>query len=312
MLSVPRDDLKYTFSHDHAPVARVQAGEEFVVETEINVGAAIRPGDMEVDAAKITWPYVNPLTGPIYIESAKAGDVLAVRLLDIDIEPPIYCAVFPGWSAFKSWFDREDFVPRTHVVRIEDGEIVWNERLRFPAKPMIGTIGTAPVLTAPSSVDNGRHGGNMDVQEVCPGNTLYFPCNVDGGLLYMGDAQAHQGDGELACTSIEGRARIRLVVDVRQKPPTMSWPRIESSEYLMTAVSLHPMEDALLTAFEQLLGWVQEDYAADPVEAYMLLGQTLNARATAICNPKPTYLCKIHKSILKAFPRRDDKGASEA
>ena len=77
-------------------------------------------------------------------------------------------------------------------------------------------------------------------------------------------------------------------------------------------VSLHPMEDALLTAFEQLLGWVQEDYAADPVEAYMLLGQTLNARATAICNPKPTYLCKIHKSILKAFPRRDDKSASEA
>ena len=51
MLSVPRDDLKYTFSHDHAPVARVQAGEEFVFETEINVGAAIRPGDMEVDAS---------------------------------------------------------------------------------------------------------------------------------------------------------------------------------------------------------------------------------------------------------------------
>lgn len=304
MLTVTREDLKYTFDHAHAPVARIQPGEEFVVETEINVGKAIGPGDKEVDPSKITWPYVNPLTGPIYVEAAKAGNMLAVHLLDIEIEQPVYCAVFPGWSAFKTWFGREDFVPRTHAVGIENGDIVWNSRLRFPAKPMLGTIGTAPASESPSSVDNGRHGGNMDVQEVGPGHTLYLPCNVDGGLLYMGDAQAHQGDGELACTSIECRARVRLAVDVRRTPPSMSWPRIESSESFMTVVSLHPMEEALLTGFEQLLGWIREDYEADPVEAYMLLGQTLSARATAICNPKPTYLCKVKKSFLGAFPPR--------
>ena len=147
----------------------------------------------------------------------------------------------------------------------------------------------------------------MDVQEVCAGHTLYLPCNVDGGLLYIGDAQAHQGDGELACTSIECRARVRVSIDVHSLSPSISWPRIESSEFLMTAVSLHPMEDALLKAFEQLLGWIHERYEADPVEAYMLIGQTLNARATAICNPKPTYLCKVHKSILCAFPVRSSK-----
>lgn len=304
MQTVLRENLKYTFYHGHAPVARVEPGEEFIVETEINVGQAIRPGDDAVDPSKITWPYVNPLTGPIYVETAKAGDVLAIHLLEIEIEPPVYCAVFPGWSAFKTWFGREDFCPRTHVVRVEDGELVWNERLRFPARPMLGTIGTAPTLEAPSSVDNGRHGGNMDVQEVCPGNKLYLHSNVEGGLLYMGDAQAHQGDGELACTSIECRARARLVVDVHRAPASMSWPRIENEIYIMSAVSLHPMEDALLTAFEQLLGWVQDDYDADPVEAYMLLGQTLHARATAICNPKPTYLGKVQKSMLAAFPRR--------
>ena len=304
MQTIRRDNLKYTFSHDHAPVARVKPGEEFFVETEINVGQAIGPGDKAVDASKITWPYVNPLTGPIYVETARAGDVLAIHLLEIEIEPPVYCAVFPGWSAFKTWFGREDFAPRSHVVGLEGGDLVWNERLRFPAKPMLGTIGTAPTLEAPSSVDNGRHGGNMDVQEVCSGNTLYLHSNVDGGLLYMGDAQAHQGDGELACTSIECRSLVRLAVDVRAMSPAMSWPRIENDEYLMSAVSLHPMEDALLTAFGELLGWVQEGYDADPVEAYMLLGQTLSARATAICNPKPTYLGKARKSILDAFPKR--------
>ena len=66
----------------------------------------------------------------------------------------------------------------------------------------------------------------------------------------------------------------------------------------------HPMEDALLTAFEQLLNWIHSDYVADPVEAYMLIGQTLRARATAICNPKPTYLGKVSKSVLAAFQSR--------
>ena len=304
MQTVLREDLKYTFDHRHEPVARVRPGEEFLVETEINVGQAIAPGDDAVDPSKITWPYVNPLTGPIYVESAGAGDTLAIRLIEIEIQPPVYCAVFPGWSAFKSWMGREDFQPTTRVIGLEEGELIWSERLRLPARPMLGTIGTAPELEALSSVDNGRHGGNMDVQEVCRGNTLYLPCNVDGGLLYMGDAQAHQGDGELACTSIECRARVRLAVDVHRCPTSLVWPRIENDLYIMSAVSMHPMEDALLTAFEQLLNWIHSDYVADPVEAYMLIGQTLRARATAICNPKPTYLGKVSKSVLAAFQSR--------
>jgi acetamidase/formamidase len=124
----------------------------------------------------------------------------------------------------------------------------------------------------------------------------------------MGDAQAHQGDGELACTSVECRALVRLAVEVRPRPAGMDWPRLESPDYLMTAVSLHPMEDALLTAFEQLLRWIGELREADPVEAYMLLGQTVHARATAICNHHPTYLCKIRKSMLEAFPPRPAGG----
>ena len=304
MRTIARENLKYTLDHGHAPVARVEPGESFVVETEINVGQAIAPGDRAVDPAKITFPFVNPLTGPIYVETVEVGDILAVQLLDIEIEPPVYCAVFPGWSAFKTWLGRDDFRPHTHIVAVEKGEIVWNERLRFPAKPMIGTIGTAPALEAPSSVDNGRYGGNMDVQEVSPGVTLYLPSNAKGGLLYLGDVQAHQGDGELACTSIECRARVRLAIDVCRGSKALSWPRLENDRYMMSAVSLHPMEDALLTAFEQLLIWVQEEYDADPVEAYMLVGQTLQARATAICNANPTYLAKVKKSFLTAFPRR--------
>ncbi len=301
MQIVPRENLRYTLAPDLEPVCRVAPGERFVVETDINVGDAMRTATDRLGPGSIDWPYVNPVTGPIHVETAKPGDVLAINMIDIEIVPPVYCALVPGWSAFTSWFGRKDFGYHTRVVEVRDGYIHWNDRLRFPAKPMLGTIGVAPALEAPLSVDNGRHGGNMDVQEVGTGNTLYLPCSVDGGMLYLGDAQAHQGDGELACTSIETRSRAHLSIEVAPKPGSMTWPRLEGPDFLMTIVPAHPLEDAFRTAFQELVFWVEERFAADRSEVYMLLGQTVEARATQICNPKPTYVCKIRKSYLEAL-----------
>lgn len=282
----------------------MKSGEEFLVETEINVGEAIQTEGDRLGPGKIRWPYVNPVTGPIYIEQAQPGDLLAIRLHEIELVPPQYLALVPGWSAFSPWLEREDFDFHTRFVRIENGLIRWNDQLEFPARPMLGTIGTAPLLEALSSVDNGPHGGNMDVQEVCGGNTLLLPCYAEGGLLYFGDAQAHQGDGELACTSIESRARVRLSVEVQPKPKAMTWPRIEGPDFLMTIVMAHPLEDAFRLAFQELLFWVEEEWKAERTEAYMLLGQTVEARATQIANRKPTYVCKIRKHFLRGLTRR--------
>ncbi len=304
MQIVCNTQLQYTLSHAHEPLARVRPGEEFIVDTEINVGNAMRSEADCLGPGKIHWPYVNPVTGPIYVETVAAGDVIVVRLHDIAIVPPVYCALVPGWSAFNPWLGRDDFDYRTKVVGVEKGEIVWNHRLRFRAKPMLGTIGTAPLLQAIASTDNGPHGGNIDVQEVEIGNSLHLPCHVDGGLLYIGDAQAYQGDGELACTSVECRARVRLSIQVQPKSISMKWPRLEGPDFIMTIVCMHPLEDAFRTAFQELLNWVREDYEVELEDAYMLLGQTVEARATQICNPKPTYVCKLRKSFLAGFNAR--------
>lgn len=298
MQIIPRERLQYTLSDAHEPVCRVKSGEKFIVETEINVGDAMRTETDRLGPGKIRWPFVNPVTGPVYVESAGPGDMLAIRFHDIEIVPPAYCALVPGWSVFSSWLGHEYFDYRTKVVKVENGMIRWNDRLQFPVKPMMGTIGTAPRLEAPLSVDNGRHGGNMDTQEVGVGNTLFLPCFVDGGLLYLGDAQAHQGDGELACTSIECRSRAHLSVEVLPKPSAMTWPRVEGPDFLMTVVPTHPLDQAFRLAFQELLRWVEEEYKAERDDAYMLLGQTVEARATQICNPKPTYVCKIRKQYL--------------
>jgi amidase len=294
----------YTFDPNVNPVCRVKPSELFVIETEINVGDAIRTEKDRLGPGSIHWPYVNPLTGPIYVETVKPGDAIAIHIDQIEIIPPVYCALVPGWSAFSPWFGREDFDYQTRIVELRNGQIHWNERLQFPARPMVGTIGVAPEIGAPHSVDNGRHGGNMDVQETEPGNTLVLISAVEGGLLYLGDAQIHQGDGELACTSIEARARVHLSIERRSAPKSMSWPRLEGSDFLMTIVPAHPLEEAFKLAFQELVLWVEEEYGADRTEAYMLLGQTVEARATQICNPKPTYVCKLKKQFLKAFGNR--------
>jgi acetamidase/formamidase len=68
-------------------------------------------------------------------------------------------------------------------------------------------------------------------------------------------------------------------------------------------VPTHPLEDAFRRAFQELVFWVEEEFNVDRREAYMLLGQTVEARATQICNPKPTYVCKVNKRFLAAFAR---------
>jgi amidase len=293
--------LRYELDRHHPPVLSVRPHETFVIETEINVGQAIRTEADRLGPGSIQWPYVNPLTGPVYIESLRPGDAVALHIQQIEIVPPVYCALVPGWSAFTPWFGQGDFEYLTRMVPIVDGQIEWNDKLRFPARPMIGTIGLAPEIGAPHSVDNGRHGGNLDVQETEPGNTLVLVSQVEGGLLYAGDAQVHQGDGEMACTSIETRARIHISAEVRARPERMTWPRIEGRDFLMTVVCAHPLEDAFRSAFQELVLWVEEECGADRREIYMLLGQTVECRATQICNPKPTYVCRLDKKYLEAF-----------
>ena len=44
-------------------------------------------------------------------------------------------------------------------------------------------------------------------------NTVHFPVNVSGALLYMGDGHAAMDDGEVAGTAIEVPLRARLQVN---------------------------------------------------------------------------------------------------
>ena len=112
----------------------------------------------------------------------------------------------------------------------------------------------------------------MDVPDVTIGNTLYLPVHHPGGLFYVGDAHAAQGQGELCGVALEIAARGTFTFDVI-KGKAIVWPRIESPERIMVVGSAKPMEDAARIAYAALVDWLVADYGFDRLDAYQLLSQ---------------------------------------
>ena len=203
---------------------------------------------------------------------------------------------------FPDWVRRKEFGRQTRVVEVKDGFVHWNEHLKLPIKPMIGVIGVAPVHGAVLTVDNGPHGGNLDVQEITTGNVVSLRINREGAHLFLGDCHAIQGDGECnGMGAIEIAATLTVKVSLQKAPARLNHPRIETSTHICTLGCARPLEDAMRIAFEEMVYWMEDDWRIPAPEGYMLLGQIAEARCTQVVNPKYTYICKVNKSILSGY-----------
>jgi amidase len=265
---------QYVFGRYAEPIARVDPGETVAIYTEDAFESRITRADDR--PSEILGSYLNPQTGPIYVVGAEPGDTLAVRI--VAIEPTRDWAVsafipsFGGLTSTRLTRTLQEPLPeRVWVYRLEGETLTCGPRLRFPWRPFMGTIGTAPELEAISALTPFDHGGNMDVPDVRPGNTVYLPVRVPGALFFTGDCHAGQGDGELCGVALEITARVTVTFDLIKARP-IAWPRIESPDELMTVGSARPMEDAARIAYAELVVWLEE-LGWDRWEAYQALTQ---------------------------------------
>ncbi len=297
MQIITRDKLTVVFDRREESVARVQPGEIFMVETEDARGGRNRTPETTTPAylkgmKKRGW-YGNPVTGPIFVEGAETGDTLAVTIHSQTIDTLGWIPIWPFLFHFEDLFDE----PNTLLVEIHDGCVHLNERMKVPVRPMIGTIGTAPAMEVILSGGMGRHGGNIDAEEVCAGSTIYLPVAVDGALLALGDCHAIQSDGELA--SVEIRSDITLSCEViKGRSPVMSWPRIETAEMLVVVAVGRPLEEALASAFRDLILWVVELTGMSKTEAYALIGTGGHARPGQSQVGLYSMRCMLPKALL--------------
>lgn len=266
---IPKEPLQYEFSRHHSPRVVIRSGETLQLESEDALSGQIRTSDDRRD--KTRMPYSNPVIGPILVEGAEPGDALAIRIEAI--EPSIgQCSTYTGGPRYLAeWLGTE--VPHgTRVCLIREGVIHWSDEVTIPYAPMLGCIGTAPDWGSPTTAPAGPHGGNLDLIEVCPGNTVHLPVFVNGGYLYLGDAHAAQGHGELSATALEMPAWTTIRVDLL-KQRRLAGPRIESDSEIMAVATGCPMERSTAEAYARLILWMEQDYGWDRWKAYDLLTQ---------------------------------------
>ncbi len=294
---VTRDVTYCTHSRFNQPALAVLPGETFVAETELCTGDWLKSIDDRWEPGVGFGP--NP-TVVVEVEGAQPGDMLAVCIDAIQPDELGYTGFAPGDNPFPDWIRHTEWGVVTRTVRIRDGLIEWSDKLKLPIRPMIGVLGTAPAEEVFSNAWPGKHGGNMDAQEVRPGATVYLPVNVPGALLHVGDVHALQGDGEICCGGgIECRAEVTLTVTLEPRPRRMSWPRIVDATHLTAVGCARPAEDAFRIATEQLVYWLADDYHMDERDAFLLLGQVLEARCTQFVDPLYTYVAKVHREYLR-------------
>ena len=299
-------ELKYTFASSYAPVARLKSGNILETNTVDCFGNAVKkPGDTLSLA-----PGDNPLSGPFYIEGAQPGDTLAVKILEINIDGNQGIgALAPGFGALNStnytpmlnpaikekiWFYPIDHATNTATFQALDSKY----SVKIPLHPFFGCIGVAPAGgEARSSVVPEAFGGNMDSPEASVGNTVYFPVNTPGAMLFLGDGHAAMGDGEIAGTAIEVPLRSRVQVRVI-KGKKISWPRFENDEYIMAVGAYRPLDDALRIAFTELVGWIHDDYGLSEMDAYQLLSQVGEIHLNEMVDPNYVIVAKVKKKFL--------------
>lgn len=267
MKQISLDAFNYEFNRLQEPRLHVESGETIQVETEDALSGQIRKSGDRRDKAKV--PFSNPVTGPIYVKEAQPGDTLAIKIEAIESRDG-QCATYTGNPKQLCQWLGTDVSDGAHVCPIQDGFVYWSEQIKIPYTPMLGCIGTTPAYGMPSTMPAGPHGGNMDIREVTVGNTLYLPVFVTGGLLYLGDAHAAMGQGELSATGLEMAAQTTLTIDL-VKGKNIAGPRIESPEEIITVASGTPMERATAEAFAQMILWMEADYGWNRWRAYDLL-----------------------------------------
>lgn len=204
----------FAFRRDLEPVARVAPGDELVVET-IDIayrgltGAAIDRGDISLSRT-------NALTGPIWIEGAEPGDAVGLSIEGIELSDQAHVVYVARWR--RATFGLPDSRTTTVPIRGEQVELPGGGRIQV--RPMIGCIGVAPASGSVSALSPcAPTGGNLDLVELAPAATIWFPCRVPGALLALGDLHARMGRGEPVGCGLECAGAVRGTVRLATRQP---------------------------------------------------------------------------------------------
>ena len=281
------------------PVLRIKSGDTVITTT-------LDADGWDENCIPTTAPS-NPMTGPFFVEGAEPGDTLVVHLdrllpnrslgwsraiaTEYTVEPAFF-AKLPQDKIVDWHIDFE-----ANQIRLQDPTPI-SPNINVPLNPMLGCFGVAPAGgESISTTTAANHGGNMDYRRFTSGTTAFFPVFVSGGLFFLGDGHANQGDGEIAGSGIEVSLDVQFTVNIR-KNSRIYWPRGEDSQYIFTVGNCRPLEQAIQHATTEMLRWLTCDFGFDLFSANVLMGQIVLYDIASVFNPSYSVACIIDKKYL--------------
>ena len=239
------------------------------------------------------------LTGPIYVKEAKVGDVLEVKILDIEMRQDW------GFNLFRSYGgtlpEEFNYYRIIHVALDRAAKLaVMPSGLKVPLAPFFGQLAVAPpkAFGKQNSKEPREFGGNLDCKDMVAGTTIYLPVWNDGALFSTGDGHAAQGHGEVDGTAIETSLKGTFEFKVRKD---LGWklPRAETPTHLIAFGLDWDLDDAAKQALRQMIEWIVSLTGIPKDEAYALCSFACDLHVTQTVNNVKGVHAMIAKSILQ-------------
>lgn len=272
-------------------------------------------------------PGVHIMTGPIYVEDAKPGDVLEVRYLRMVPRNNYGSNLAANWGyLYKEFGEKErvtiyeldpnantasalyayDFqgkylIPGTITNCPECDRQPALNGVRVAARPHLGTAGVAPAVDGRvSTIPPGAHGGNIDNWRIGAGATMYYPVQVEGGLFSIGDPHVSQGDGEISGTAIESSLNVLMQIVLR-KDFESPGPLLETPKWWIVHGFHEDLNVAMRDASLNMLTLLSDHVGLSKNDAYSLMSVASDFGVTQVVDGKQGCHVRIPRDI---FPRK--------
>lgn len=315
-----------------APKLRIKSGDLIQAEA-LTHHAGDAPDLMMDDEMKALYasipesdrnPGVHLMTGPIYVEDAKPGDMLEVRYLRMTPRFAYGSNLAANWGHLYKEFGEKE---RVTIYRLDavsnQAEAVYAydypgryetpgkitncpecdrqkalNGVRVPVRPHLGTAGVAPdVKGRVSTIPPGAHGGNIDNWRIGAGSTMYYPVAVDGGLFSIGDPHVSQGDGEISGTAIEASLDVLFQIVLR-KDFTFPSPLLESPGYWIVHGFDEDLNVAMKNASLDMLKLLTESRNISRDDAYSLMSVSADFTVTQVVDGRQGVHVKIPRTMF--------------
>ena len=295
------------------PALTVADGDTVVVHTLLTNSptglekAGVKPADVEPELRDVyahvpageRGPGGHVLTGPIFVEGARPGDMLEIRIERVDLAIPY------SYNAFRygAGLLTDDFLEgRTRIVPLDarGGTAAFAPGVTVPLHPFFGSMGTAPppaVGRLDSAPPTALNGGNMDNKALVAGTTLYLPVNVAGALFFVGDGHAAQGDGEVDITALETSLVGRFTFHVVHAPKFHT-PWAETPTRWIVMGFDDDLAHATRKAVRAGVEWLGAQKGLAREDAYQLLSVAGDVAVTEIVDRNKTVQVSIPKALF--------------